>query len=709
MAGLIDSFKAAMFASPERDDPFAQDEESLLAEMDRLEKEQKDVLRHFHKSWFYQIAMRIGSQWIQAHPDGYAIMPDNDDGHVRMVVNRMLAIHQTKLGKLLKNEPWFEIRADNSSYRSRKKARKGNMVADYVYAEQKAKLKIKTLGTWCIDTGTAFLYAYWDTTLGDKVVKHKVHAGQVIGGQAVDEANNPLGFAVDGEGFVLDEQGQKVVESESRAGDVRIEVVPPFDIVPYGIKHDGSYRGIIYISAHPTAALKAQYPEFADDINSEEEKSERLKYYRQIQGIVSNEWYQATEKQKEEKVTFVRQLFEEPSPAAPDGRYVKRIGKKIIEQGPLPYKHKRIPLIRFIDIENSGQPFGMGTMQNLCAPQKGYNRSLSQLIENANTHANVKWKATRNAELEQEAIDDSTDEVIVYNQGATVEQMTPAGMPNYFMDLVGRMYPQLFQDISGQHDVTMGQAPGEVRSGYAIEQLVGQDDVRNTGTHIHFSAALQELGEQVMALYEEHLGAQNRTFHIRGTGRGVEVSPDDLTDLWKNVSVDAGTQLNGGMYQSREQILELWKNGLFGDPQDPKVRKKVMEMYEFGNIDSLFENVDQDTDWSEEENDIFMSGDTTKFVDYTPQDPMKEQLDEQGNPMPVKTLEVQEWEEHDVHIQNHDSLRKTREYRELPLPQKRAIDTHVDWHFDKKIAAQPAPPPAPGGVETPPPPAGPVV
>lgn len=702
MPGLMDSFRAAMFGSPDERGVFDKDEDELVAEMDRIEKDQKNVLRQLHKSWFYQIAMRIGCQWIQSHPDGYAVMPENDEGHVRMVVNRMLAIHQTKLGKIIKNDPWWEIRADNASYKSRKKARKGNEVSDYVYAEQDAKLKLKTLGTWAIDTGTAFLYIYWDDSLGEEVIKYKVHAGPVIDGQAVDEANNPLGFAVDGEGYVLDENGEKVIESKTRTGDVRYEVIPAFDVVPYGIKHDGRYRGIIYVAAHNTEDLKQQYPDIADEIISEDDKSERLKYYKQIQGIVNDQWYMPTERSSDEKVTFVRQLFEEPSPAAPDGRYILRVGKKILKQGPLPYKHRRIPLVRFIDIENSGQPFGMGTMQNLCAPQKGYNRSISQLIENANAHANIKWKATRNADLEQEALDDTCDEVIIYNQGAQVDQITPAGMPNYFVQLVQQMYPQLFMDISGQHEVTMGQAPGEVRSGYAIEQLGAQDEVRNAPTHIHFAASLQEVGEQTMALYEEFLGEQGRTFVIKGTGRSVTVTPDDLKDLWKSVSVDSGTQLNSGLQQNREQMLELWKSGLFGDPQDPKIRRKVMEMYEFGNVESLFEYCDQDTDWAQDENDIFMSGDTSKFVDYTPQDPTKEMLDEQGNPMPVKTLPVSEWEDQDIHIQNHDSLRKTREYRDLPIEQQRAIDTHVDWHWDKKIAAQPQQP-APEAAGGPPP------
>jgi len=688
-AGAVDAGPANPFE--------AQTEQKLIGEMNSLKEEMKQILRRYHKQWFYQIAMRMGCQWLQSHPDGYTVMPENPEGHVRMVMNRLLPIHQTKLGKIIKADPWIEVRADQASYKSRRRARKGNALARYVYEEQRMKLKLKTLATWFLDTGTAFLYPYWDDSLGEEVIEYQQFPGKVDQeGNGLDEAGNVMPFKVDGEGFILDEEGQKVVGNSFKTGDVAIAVVPAFDITPYGIQNDGSYRGLIYTSAHETDDLRATYPEHADEIHPEED-NERMKYYRQIRGVVSNEWYYANEKPKNEKTTFVEELFEQPSKKYKDGRHVIRIGKKILKNGPLPYKHRKIPIIRFIDIENSGQPFGMGTMQNLCAPQKGFNRSWSQLIENQESHANIKWKATRNAELEQEALDDSCEEVIIYNQGANVEQITPAGMPNYVMQMLQTLWPQAFMDISGQHDTTMGQAPGEVRSGYGIQQLQSQDDIRNQPTHIDFNAQMQELGEQIFALYEEHVqDLSGRKFHIKGTGRVLDMKPDDLTELWRNVSVKAGTMINADMHVNREQIIELWKGGLFGPPEDPKVRRKVMEMYEFGNIDALFEDVDQDTDWSQEENDLMMEGQGT-YVPYISKRPGSLLLDETGNEQSIETLPVNEWENQMIHIQNHDSLRNTHEYRALPLEQKQVIDTHVNWHWDEMNKG--APPPEAGGAD----------
>ena len=250
----------------------------------------------------------------------------------------------------------------------------------------------------------------------------------------------------------------------------------------------------------------------------------------------------------------------------------------------------------------------------------------------------------------------------------------------------------------------MGEAPGELRSGYGIQQLQASDDVRNQPTHVDFSANLQELGEQIFSLYEEHLqGVDGRRFQIKGTGRVLDITPEDLKDIWRNISVKAGTMLNADLHVNREQILELWKGGLFGEMQDPKVRRKVMEMYEFGNIDALFEDVDQDTEWAQEENDLMIDGRGT-YVPYMSEKPGALILDEEGRPSTTPTLAVSEWENHLIHIENVDSLRKTREYRELDQETKLRIDAHADWHWDKlnESKAPTESPGAPGGAGEPP-------
>ena len=52
-----------------------QTEESLCSEIKKIETDAEYLLRRYHKQWFYQVAMRMGCQWLQNHPDGYTVMP----------------------------------------------------------------------------------------------------------------------------------------------------------------------------------------------------------------------------------------------------------------------------------------------------------------------------------------------------------------------------------------------------------------------------------------------------------------------------------------------------------------------------------------------------------------------------------------------------------------------------------------------------------
>jgi len=663
--------------------------EDLCAEMNKLMEENEFVIQKYHKQWFYQIAMRIGAQWLQNNPEGFTILPENTEGHVRMVVNKLLAGHQLKLAKIIKNNPWFEIEADKTSYKSKVKARKGTKLSDYIYAEQKGKKKIKTVATWAIDTGTAFLFVYWDWDKGDLLTDY-----QPVPDGGLTEEMTAQGLVGDEEGFLIDQTGERLVAAQTMSGDVVYEFVSPFDVYPYGIKADGTALGLIYKSEHDVEEMKKKYPDFADKIVSNKDKKSHIDYYKRIMGIVSYDSYYASESKNKGNTCMVEQLFEEPSVSYPKGRHIIRIGDIVVHRGDLPYAHGRIPLIKFTDIENSGQYWGMGTMQNGIPIQVGYNKSMSQLIENADNHANLKFKATREAEIAEETLDNTCTEVILYNRGETVDKLDPGSLPNYFMSLIQNIYPQTFNDVLGQHEVTQGEAEPGVKSGRAIEALQSQDETRNIPMSVDFNCALEELGEQVMALYEEHV-PEDREFSIRGTGKKVKIGPEDLKDMWKNVTVRATSMMSRDMYMKKEELKELWGQGLFGPPQDPKVRKKVMQLYEFGNIESMFEDEDLDTEWAQEENDLLIGDDTSQFIQVPDGQQQSQMIGPNGLPLPqrmIKTLPVKEWEDQIIHIQEHNNLRKSREFRELPPDIQERVNAHIKEHEALQQALAPVPP-----------------
>jgi DNA-binding ferritin-like protein (Dps family) len=219
-------------------------------------------------------------------------------------------------------------------------------------------------------------------------------------------------------------------------------------------------------------------------------------------------------------------------------------------------------------------------------------------------------------------------------------------------------------------------------------ELQNQDDTRNAPMQIDFNASLVKVGEQIMALYEQFLpdSDDKRTFKVKGSGREIDIKKEDLKNLWQQVIVRSSNRLARDMRANMEDLKTLWKDGLFGDPSDAKVRRKVMEMYEFGNLDGMFEDEDLDTDWSQEENDMLLDPETPlQMFGPVPPDVNLMNQSMQG----ITTLPVQVWEDHRIHSYNHNNLRKSKEYREASPEIKARIDAHCDWTMSK--LAPPAP------------------
>jgi hypothetical protein len=56
------------------------------------------------------------------------------------------------------------------------------------------------------------------------------------------------------------------------------------------------------------------------------------------------------------------------------------------------------------------------------------------------------------------------------------------------------------------------------------------------------------------------------------------------------VIVIRGSTLPGSKTLNRQDILTIFREGLLGDPADPKVREKVLDLLEFGEIQGIWED-----------------------------------------------------------------------------------------------------------------------
>ena len=621
-------------------------EAALASQINDIVTKSDSYLQPFHEQWFLNIAFRRGSQWVKetgSLPAGVA-SDDDDADRVRTQVNVILGHHQTRVAKILKLAQGVEVVPENNTERSKRRARKGSDLFQYVWVEERMPKKLKQLAEWLVDTGTAYLWAFWDDQLGDEIE------------------------APDG-GLV-------------RMGGLKVRLLTAFDAIPYGVMPDGSVRGYIVCEAQDIEDLAAQFP--GRTFTAEQDITSRARWQQKVMNL--GLYDQQSELAKLDNCAVRKTLVENPSPKYPQGRQIIIVGDQVLYAGPLPHGLTRVPITKFVDIAVSGQPFGIGATENLIALQKAYNKLWSQLIENAENFANIKMLAPDGANLDVAALDDTGKEVVYFKKGLQPSQLQPAGMPSYFMQLVGEMFLKAFENVSGMHEVTQARAPAGVKSGVAIEALLMEDDSRFAPTRLDFNESLEEFAEIVMMVYEDQI-LEPRKFNIAKTTRQLEIRPDDLKGMHRNVRVKSTSTMNWDVRFNRDQIMEYWKGGLLGEPKDPKVRKKVIEMLEIGNVEAVFEEVDLDADWAAEENFI-LAYEPQKCVPI-PLDPAFPAGDQ------VLSLPAEKWEDLDIHLRQHNQFRKTEEFRNLPPEVRAAFQAHVDAH----LAIENPPPKPPEGDE----------
>lgn len=618
--------------------------------------------------------MRRGLQYVQTHAGtGLVVMPPESEDRVRIVVNKMLGIHQTRVAKLVTDIPDLEVIPASAQEEDKDLARKGTKLLSWVWAEEKMVEKCMSALSWAVDCGNAFFEVFWDTEKGAKIPTFKRHQGPIT---------EKMPYKIDQEGYVLDKQGARI-PIELSMGDIGIKVRSAFDIINDGVSTNiQDSQWIIIQEAVPIQDIRMRYGERGRKVSPERDLNTRAYFQRRLQTMVGNQsTYFAPESKSYEDMAILKTMWEKPTDKYPEGRRIVVANGVLLESGGMPYKHGKYPLVKIGDIEVSGSFWDIATMENLIPVQKGLNRTFSQIIENANNMGNVKVVLTKNHGLLKEAYDDTGCEILEVEPGTDCHQLQPAELPAYVQNQIA-LYNQAFEDISGQHEMK-NIVQGGVKSGKALLVVQEQDDTRLAPTKLKFHRALEEIGYQVLCLYEEFQD-EEREYQILGDVAydldEFKISKDDIQSMKKDVRVQSENIIASHKRMQQESLVELMDKGLFNpDMVKPDQAKKILKLFEFGQVDELFDDINLDRSQARRENQQFINHENLISI------PSPEGT---GT---VISLPAYDFEDHETHIETHNQLRKSPRYRQMNENLRKGIDLHVQVH--EKFLNPPPPPP----------------
>lgn len=590
--------------------------------------------------WLTNIAYLVGLSGIKYNSTAKRFLPNNDISSwgrsSKLTSNKLLSYSQTRLAKLCQNSPKFDVRPESNNSDDREAARLGLQVLCTMWEKLSIDKKRLALFMWVQSCGHAWMKISWDDSLGNPMT-------------------DPL-------------TGQMKFE-----GDVWAEVVSPFEVFPDQLakSDDDIYRShLTHCKVRSLDYFKTRYPEKGDLVKPEDVWLMSAQYEQRINTMNTRgpSLGGLNADMKNCAVEMVR--YESRSEKHPNGRMIVVASGIVLEDKELPCG--MIPLARFDDIVIGGKVYPECPVTHARPLQDYYNEILRRRSEWTKRLLAGKYAVARGAGLAQESLDDNSGEVLQYDpvpnapDGGRPTALNVPDIPPYAYKEEEAIEAQI-REIFGISEVSSGNLPSASIPAIGMQLLVEQDATRAgvvTEQHEH---AWARVGTLILKYVENYYEVPRK---MKMSGRNSQYTVKEVSGKMlkgnTDVMVVRGSTSPTSKVLQRQDIMNTYQSGLLGDPQDPKVREKVLGMIEFGNVSEIWEDYNLDLSQVKKGIEDILSG---------------------------EIVEISEFDNHAMWLQEMNRFRKSDKWNALDPKLKDYFVGIMEQHIQELMHIGGAPPP----------------
>lgn len=608
----------------------SEDEKKLVAFIrQRVDDSRLSSSRVTHEGiWMTNIAYILGfdNVYYDTTTRQYRMLGQTNKFMVRgrIHINKILPTIQNRLSRLCKNPPKYDIMPNSNDPEDKDAARLGLHVINYMWDKQKINQKRLQLMMWVQQAGFAYLKTSWDDCAGKPMVDPT--SGQAVGYE----------------------------------GDVRVDVVSPFEVYQDPLaKSMDEVSWLVHAKVRKLDYFREHYKERGGLVKEEDGWLLSAVYEMRINALNKMGISTANTKNQMKNAAIELAYYEKPSSKHPNGRMVICAGGILLEDKELPIGE--IPFAKFDDVLVAGKFFSESVVTHLRPIQDQYNKLITKRSEWTNRMLAGKYIAPRGHGLISEAMNDQSGEFIEYNPvpGA------PPPMPMQIPPIPQYAYAeedklnQMFDQISGINEISRGVLPAAGIPAIGMQFLQEQDETRIGVVTENNEYAYAFVASHIL----KHIGKfydMPRLLKISDKGMQNEVMEFEGKDLKDNYDVQCirGSTIPNSKILRRQEILNALGQGLFGDPHDEKVRSKILDMLEFGDIAEAWED---------------QSLDNKQIKDHI-------KLIENGEIPPRN-----EWDNHPLHFLMKNRYRKSDKYAKLNPRSQQILMDDMEWHVQAAI------------------------
>jgi len=710
---------------------------NLVAKWDERLKSCQQARINFERQWHENMAFFYGRQWIATtkNPSGQgfsiAEAPTADRWRVRHTANRILRIVRKELTNLTKEEPQFYCVPKSTEEKDRLAAMAGDSIAEYLMRTKYFNRRRREATLWMLLCGTAFIKNYYDPTQPDidglpgkidfepvtafhlfvpnlqatelEAQDYVIHARTVSPEKVYNTYGVELPPGTDASSTIIDSRfisgiGIKQGNNEKQCYIKEVYVKPCKDY-PNGCFFVYGENKILYVyeqSSNPMDELGSDPSMGADPMAQLSGGSgidqELMDLFQKPQppGYPNPEEQQRNSSYQNEGVT--------DSKGQPVGNkeYPRVDGDpKLNYEHAYPYRHAHFPFAK-IDHIPTGMFYSESVIKSLIPSQKEYNRTRSIMLENRNLAGKPQWSYVAGS-FDPRKFNSKPGLLLPINMGFDPprpldQPPLPASIPQELQFTIQDM-----DDISAQTEVSKGQTPPGVEAASAIAYLAEENDTILHASVSSIEEAVQETGVQILANVYDYWPAE-RIVRMTSKNQYMEVREFKAGDLnpVMDFRVESNSMAPRSLAAKQAFITELMKMGAI----DPTRALRYLQMSE---TNKLYDELMLDNRQATRENVYMSQGqkltkpqpgaqmqiDPMTGQPMPPQNKQEQMLDpttsepiidpQTGQPQ-MYDITVNGYDDHEVHIQEHQAFQKSQEYELLPPEIQQIVQDHVDEH-----------------------------
>lgn len=611
----------------------------------------RNARRLFERDWILNLAYLSNEQHVDyVLQTGRLVPMDDETGGDETTFNEMFKIARLERAKIMRTSPRPTALPAKDTDQDMMTARVLDAYFDQLMWDWNFESRFRTSTFWIVATGNVFYHWYWCNGLDGK----------------------------------------------PESGDNKMEVVSPFEIFPDPYSKRWDEQRYMIHSKH--MSLENAWDTYGDIAGAKVEHivptaSETLSLVeRRIYSDLSIGGNVTGGGEGEDGIT-VNMYYEPPRTSFTKGRYTVYTDSGIILDMDYPYAHGQLPFTHAGHIERSSSKWYASLCDYTRDPQDELNRAEAQLIDNRNM-SQGKWFIPPQIELDNMPDAKPRQIIKVLNgpPGVYPELITPNSIPAWVGNEPDRIRA-VMSNLAQQHEVSQGGVPGRVESGQAIQLLQETDDSVLKDTVHSLQEALSRGFWQCASNYVQYGNEEKlvQTYDDDGT---VEVRKllKSRVDLTFRVRVQIATSLPANIAGKWDRVLNLVQYQIIA----PEEARKLLELtIDEPSLDFTLKDRKSAIreNYTMAASDIGFDEGTGEFA---------------GDPEKIPVPKP--WENHDVHIFEHEEFMKTEEFKACGPHVQTLFQFHVQQHEDQRIqrgqkmammqaAMQP---PAPAGEEAPP-------